>query len=641
MRYGLFRGTRLAVPRDEDSRLSRPIAIYNTSLYIRNAVLRPTHTGEFGFNNLTVLGDHETVTFERNDPWADNEDSITTETWQRTRTSSIDGRIVSVFTPRWPATEMQEYLRRYQWGIDQPLLSWGSLVLPGTGTDTGAAFGQVATEGEEEERVPLLINMRPPGIPATPVTNINDTVQYSSNVVNMWIPGFGDSRVNGGDRHLDLAAVTNKFYEHFADEYEIIAVLSQTNQMTNYGGFHRPVRNDITGIGLSLFDDTATYGSAGVLRAVQFYPPGLWPLKSTVLHEIGHQWGEFSKVWEPLGGPTFRASTLDRKGHDPEVHTPLLTPGAAMYGAVLLADRRVGESAIIGPSAHGPSYVIERTMPLITYNPLTLYRMGHLSAAALPTYQVFSNQGQFDEASASAPEIGTAVDGDHFQVTAADIMVADGVRGGPTVTQLRVAVVYVSRSGLVSKPELDIVNDFAARFGTTEGVTSWNRYPSFFEATGGKAQMLTAINPKADPATTPSVGGSALPTATPITPSPNVMYAPVGREALVGMRLDSPVPGRIAVGQTVTVSGTMTLTDRTDYHGVCFNFVRYGAADPNEIFECGELSGDRFSVDVSLNAQQQGTYIVQNFVFWPDSGGQFPRTGYGTIVVDEGPQASE
>ena len=179
--------------------------------------LRPTHAGEFGFNNFTVLGDHATVTFERFDPWADNEDRITTETWQRVRTSSVAGRTVSVFTPRWPAKELQDYLRRIRWGIDQPILFWGRLVLPGTGTE--AAFGQIAAE--DEEKVGVVINMLPPGLPATPVTKIDDTVQYSSHVVNMWIPEFGNSRVSGGDDDLDLEVITAKFYQHFRDEYEV------------------------------------------------------------------------------------------------------------------------------------------------------------------------------------------------------------------------------------------------------------------------------------------------------------------------------------------------------------------------------------------------------------------------------------
>jgi hypothetical protein len=313
------------------------------------------------------------------------------------------------------------------------------------------------------------------------------------------------------------------------------------------------------------------------------------------------------------------------------VHTPLLTPGGLIYGAVLEAERRVGTAALSAAS-HAPGYVIERTMPLITFNPLTLYRMGHLTAAALPTYQVFANQGQFDEDTSTAPEVGTAVVGDHYQVAGADFIAADGARSGPVVTQIRRAVIYVSRAGLVSKGEMDILNYFAARFASTEGVTSWDRYPSFFEATGGKAKMTTAITPRPAPTTT-SLGGRVV-AATPITPGPTVAYAPVATTALIGVRLDKAIPGRIKVGETVELEGQMTLTARSDYSTVCFRLHRYGADDPSEIFECAALAGDRFSIDVSFSSQQTGTYTVEDFVFWPDSGSQYPLSWYGTIVVE-------
>ena len=61
--------------------------------------LSATHTGDFGFSNLLVLGDHETLTFERVDPDADSK--RVAETWTRTGTNAVAGRMVSVFNPTW------------------------------------------------------------------------------------------------------------------------------------------------------------------------------------------------------------------------------------------------------------------------------------------------------------------------------------------------------------------------------------------------------------------------------------------------------------------------------------------------------------------------------------------------------------
>ena len=221
--------------------------------------LHPTHAGSFGFTDLLVLGDHASVTFERVD--ADADDGHTAETWRRTRTDTVAGHVVSVFSPTWDASALREALRRYSWGVDVPSLYWGRLVVPG---------------GTDGDRVNVRLALAPPNVPSSPVVGIDDNVQYASHVVNIRDADFGDSRILGGDTALNLPEITKLFYRHFADEYEVVAVVSQATLLAGYAGFHQLVRNDIGGIGLGLFDESATYGSAGVLQAVEGYPPGSW-----------------------------------------------------------------------------------------------------------------------------------------------------------------------------------------------------------------------------------------------------------------------------------------------------------------------------------------------------------------------------
>ena len=218
-------------------------------------------------------------------------------------------------------------------------------------------------------------------------------------------------------------------------------------------------------------------------------------------------------------------------------------------------------------------------MPTILYNPLTLYRMGLIPAPELPTYQVFEDQGQF--ALDQNVSVGTRVTAGRVAVTADDFIAVDGIRNGPVVFRVRRALVYVSRTGLASQDEMDVVNYFAARLAAHDGVTSWDRYPSFFKATQERAELQTDITPKP----------VAAEEVTKIDAGPDVMYPDVATDALVGFRLDASIPGRIGVGQTVTLSGTVTLTDRTDYNIVCFRFIRYGSSDVNEVFVCGNLGG--------------------------------------------------
>ncbi len=570
--------------------------------------LHPTHEGSFGFTDFLVLGDHATVTFERVD--ADADDSHTAETWARTGTDTVAGHLVSVFSPAWDASEFHETLRSYAWGVDTPSLYWGRLVVPGS------------DDGGGHDHVNVHLALAPSNVPDSTVVRINDQVQYASHVVNIRDADFGDSRILGGDTALNLPAITEIFYEHFADEYEVIAVVGQTTQLVDYAGFHQMVRNDIGGIGLGLFDTSATYGSAGVLQAVEGYPPGRWASWETVLHEQGHQWGEYTDVWSEVGPAAStaapgRRSVIDRLGHAPDVHTPLLTPGAVTYGAVLQGDVRVGLET--GTDGESDTFRIEHTVPLVTYHPLTRYRMGLLSAADLPSMQVFVDQGQFDEETSSAPETGTVVSGGTVEVTANDLMAADGVRSGPAVTTVRRAVVYVSRDGLAPQSEMDVVNYLARRLGESSGVTSWNRYPSFSEATGGGAAMTTDIRRK-PPGTAAAVAAGS------------VRCAKVGVDALAGFELDEEFGGCLTAGTSVEVSGVLHLDDE-NYYAVCFRFRRYGAPSGDRIYECDELNVDRFTVSVTFPEDEPGGYTMEGFAF-ADANAQLPLTTYtGAVEV--------
>ena len=582
--------------------------------------LRPTHNGDFGLSNFLVIGDHETVTFERVD--ADAEDFHTDETWTRASTQEVDGQIVSVFNPTWGIDVLHATLRRYSWGVDHPFIFWGRFVVPAAAPVVTP--GGVRDHVGEAEGVNVYLAVVPPNILESEITQINDDVQFTSHAVNVWDSDFGDSRVQGGETEFNEPEITRKFYEHFNDEYDVIAIMSQATQVGDFFGFHGNVRNEISGIGLDLFDSSAIYGSAGRLHGIEGYPPGGWAVPSTVWHEQGHQYGDYSGTWAQVGpaAPTVR-SVIERKGHAPDAHSPLAFPHEFYYSSTTEAQREIVQ-------VEG-GFEVARTMPLIVYNPLTLYRMGLIPPEELPTYQVFLEQGQFNEETSVAPEVGTAVTGETVEVTVNDMMAADGPRSGPVETNLRRALVYVSRAGLVPPEEMHIVNYFAKRLGESSGVTSYDRYPSFSEATGGRSTMATDISPKPDEVTT--VAG-ALPSAAKIEPGPDVSCAKIGTQAIIGFTLDDELGGCVTGGTTITVSGTLDLTDRDDYDQVCMRIRRYGDPSEDQIFECPVLSGNRFSVNVTFPADKPGGYDFSLFAFWPDSGGQFSRTIYtGGIEV--------
>ena len=110
------------------------------------------------------------------------------------------------------------------------------------------------------------------GIPHSAVRQIAPDVQCASHVVNLVIPGFGDSRVSSSTYNFDLPAAAYIFYTHFSDTYDSIAFVPQRSQMAQYGGFHRNIKNDIEGIGKPVLDQSYVYGSAGRLKSVEVYP---------------------------------------------------------------------------------------------------------------------------------------------------------------------------------------------------------------------------------------------------------------------------------------------------------------------------------------------------------------------------------
>ena len=561
-------------------------------------LLHAEHTGGVALDNFLVVGDVETLSFERPSASA----ASVQETWQRVRTTAIDGRLISVFNPRWDDAELWDTIRENMRGFNLPYVYFGSVTIP-------------SPDGAEDEAFQILLSWAPRNVPPTQVTRIDANTQYASHVVNLVIPGNG--RLSAGDFGYDLAGAAKRVYRHFKDEYDSIAFVSRQLQLVPYHAFHRNVRNPIAGLGdLPVFDNSGSYGSASVLRSVEFYPSARFAVTSISTHQIGHQWVDYWD-WSAVSG------NVERAGHQPEAHTPLLYPGEVYSGAVLRVTRRVAAVD------DGAAYAIERTPSPALYHPTTLYRMGLIGPEAVPDLLVFEQQGQFDEENAATPEVGTSIEGGVRVVHINDFMAEHGVRTGSVdQTWTRVTVV-VSRDGLLSADEMSYWNLFAARHAATEGVTSWHGAPSFFEATGGRVPLRTDVTPVSHAK---------------IAADFEVSHLSIDPREFWGVRLDEPVPAAIASGETVTIAGTVTATDR-DFDLACVRWVRYGATADNKIIECGAIFGNRFSVPYTFRDADAGNYALGVFLFFPDSGLQSARSSVSGIEVvgdsrvDRGPSA--
>ena len=236
----------------------------------------------------------------------------------------VDGTLLSIFERTYADTELAEALHVYNWGFDDGGLYWGAVIVPSSDIRRHLRL-RIGSTNSPTAAVS----------PATSPVQLADDVQWVGSVVNIKMPGFGDSRATDGEDGLDLEIIelTKKFYEYFPDAYDSIAFIPQSQGFASYGAVHLNVKNDVTGIGLSTFDNSADYGSeGGTLKSIEFYPQTAFTTHEASNHEIMHQWGNYLDLVGIAG--------VDGKGHEPSAHTPL-TEGATLLGAALEATRTV------------------------------------------------------------------------------------------------------------------------------------------------------------------------------------------------------------------------------------------------------------------------------------------------------------
>ncbi len=540
-------------------------------------ILNADYTGKVTVRNLRVVGDYPTITFRR---LTGGENALyVNETWTRTGTQTINGRIISRFTKSWPAGALRKVLRLQHYGYDKPDIF----------------FGFVETPVAE---MPLLFRITSKNLPVATVTKINNRIQYSSHVVNLSVGPFTNRRVTHDTHGFAFMAASKLFYQHFPDVYDGLSFVTQRDVLADsYSAFHQPVKNAVSGIGLPIFSNASMYGSAGRLQAVEFYV-GAYALRNDVsTHEAMHQWADHFGLAEIAG--------YECGGHQCRAHTPLLFPRQNYVGAVLEQNRRVRR---VG----GDVYEIGRTPTPLIQHPLHKYAMGHANASTVPNLVVFQDQDQFGDSS-SSPDPGTGLTGNSQVVTMSDILGMHGPRTGPVMTQWRRAVVVISPAGtLLSQKEMNYWNFYAKRIGEKQNITSLQGDPSFFRASGNKLRLRTDVNARNYPK---------------ITKGFQTVFRKYGRKDWRGVTFDTAVRSRYLANTNYTFSGRVTLTDQA-YDNILI------------LAEMADGTYERF--DASITDQQfsvtgkflkRGNYTFRVFLFYPGSGSQRHTTSVSGVIV--------
>jgi hypothetical protein len=254
-------------------------------------------------------------------------------------------------------------------------------------------------------------------------TGIFSPVDVSTASTSGTVPGgsgaVGERFSNSQD--LDFVGLTQKFYATHGDDFDQLVIFTNT-RTTRQGtfAFEFTLANEISGIGVDIYDSSRDFGSRGRLRSVvdmdvlQRFPedprqPFLGENNTLSLmgQECGHRWLAFLE---------FRDGAASSKA--------LLGRDEAHWSFFFDSDASHMEGNDIEDLGNG----IFRTVGAVSrYSALDQYAMGLRAASEVPAMflvtQVTSGQSAED-----APRVGVEIRGTRQEVRIADIVAASGTR---------------------------------------------------------------------------------------------------------------------------------------------------------------------------------------------------------------------
>jgi hypothetical protein len=268
-------------------------------------------------------------------------------------------------------------------------------------------------------------------------------VNDSGNVAVMEFTGNYDGKnTDGSINDKPRQAVAKEYFKSHGDTVDFLVFLSTFDYaMPEAGvqGFYLVVKNDVQGIGKSLFDNSAQFGSAGMLQgtidlgnvtalAATPYGTNLDGTVTVLNHELMHRFGAYVQFKNPDG--TLNSSLL---GKDSAHWSYLLdTQGSVMYGNGWKDNGNGTFTSIAKMSG---------------YSPLDLYLMGMIPKEQVPPMLLIDNPA-IDKT--QPPNLGDTVSGIAKTVTIDDIIAAEGPRIPDAATsqkKFNIGFVLLTRAG--------------------------------------------------------------------------------------------------------------------------------------------------------------------------------------------------
>ncbi|MEP3209977.1 MAG: hypothetical protein ABJN95_12340 [Maribacter sp.] len=265
----------------------------------------------------------------------------------------------------------------------------------------------------------------------------------------------------------DITMVAEKAYEYLDDDFDYIIILSveETQPSGLFYGRSHLIQNQVQGLGTGVYNNAASYGSAGKLKSIIYMPRTEYISNGPFLHEIAHSWGNKGIIPSTVGGHWGFASTAGQLGGFDQIEDL----GNNTYRGSLNGQNGFGTFANGGNS--------------VVYGALELYTMGLIGPDELGSIQVAVNPEWTQNAGEFTADAITTY-------TAQDLINEHGVRV-PSVSDSQKdfkALTVVISTAEISQEQIDTISanlENFSRQGAPDG--SWGSLKNFWLATQGKA----------------------------------------------------------------------------------------------------------------------------------------------------------
>jgi len=337
--------------------------------------------------------------------------------------------------------------------------------------------------------------------------SVNSTNRVASIVVPSSTFAYWNANYYGGftGNWDSVKVISNIVYQRFKDEFDFIFIITnnQTKPSSQPYGVNFAIQNKVQGIGKSIFNNAASYGSSGKLLSFMWLPwkygiggvtsnGGFYPGGPT-LHELCHNWANHIPVGIFKTIDDTNPNLPEKDANDG--HWGISDVGGQLGGFAsssfqsnvdgdpLKYHGHIGSSLGFGLNANGGNSV--------PYAPLELYMMGLISKADVPPIRTFSGIN----ANVSASTIISAFGNGNFWATTMrtytidELIQASGIgQRVPDFTasqkEYRTLVLVITPSALTTD-EWTVYDDQVSSFFKKgdDGVSS---IYNFWEATGGR-----------------------------------------------------------------------------------------------------------------------------------------------------------